>query len=88
MTLEEISTLATVSPIPIFVKDESAKYIFINHTFSCFIMDLSRTELLNHTAQQVFDPSDATAVDEQDRDLFASGEARDSLLLLFGSSLL
>jgi len=75
MTLEEISTVCTCAPVPIFVKDESSVYIYINPTFCAFIMDISRTErILHKTTSQVLGQTEALDVVKQEKFLMSQDQ--------------
>eukprot|EP01124_Arcella_intermedia_P015840 TRINITY_DN22408_c0_g1_i1.p1 TRINITY_DN22408_c0_g1~~TRINITY_DN22408_c0_g1_i1.p1 ORF type:complete len:536 (-),score=83.52 TRINITY_DN22408_c0_g1_i1:514-2121(-) len=72
MTLEEISTISLKAPIPLFVKDENSVYIFLNNTFSAFIIDIAQTEkVLYKSTQQVLGQLDSQIVLQQERTLLS-----------------
>eukprot|EP01130_Rhizamoeba_saxonica_P000709 TRINITY_DN10640_c0_g1_i1.p1 TRINITY_DN10640_c0_g1~~TRINITY_DN10640_c0_g1_i1.p1 ORF type:complete len:442 (+),score=114.42 TRINITY_DN10640_c0_g1_i1:21-1346(+) len=75
LTLPEISTVASRAPVPLFVKDENSRYIYLNSTFANFVLDVATTDTaLNKGTSQVLDPCDAPTIMQHDQYMFTQEE--------------
>lgn len=70
LSVEEISKATATSSVPIFVKDDKSRYVYINAAFAHFMMGLVTTgtsKVLNATPDQILSPTEASTVSSHDR---------------------